>query len=151
MSYTHRVVGPNPARRTRKIFDTKIYVQQKITHFTDLEVWKQAHELTILIYFVTKSFPKEEIYGLTSQIKRAAVSIESCIAEGFSRYHYKDRLNFYYGARGSIAEVQTQIRIALDVKFLDKISYEKVVEQTKQITMLLNGLIKATNQRAKSS
>ncbi len=87
----------------------------KIQKFTDLEVWKQAHKLTILIYRYTESFPKTEIFGLTSQIRRAAVSIESCIAEGFSRYHYKDRLNFYYDARGSISEVKTQSMVSIDV------------------------------------
>ena len=88
----------------------------KINKFTDLEVWKSAHNLTLGIYQITNSFPKSEVYGLTSQIRRAAVSVESCVAEGFSRYHYKDRLRFYYDARGSISEVQSQLITAKDLR-----------------------------------
>lgn len=65
-----------------------------IKNFTDLEAWKEAHKLTLLIYKATKLFPESELFGLTSQLRRAAVSVESCIAEGFTRYHYKDRMNF---------------------------------------------------------
>ncbi len=67
-----------------------------IKNFTDLDVWKEAHKLTLLVYKETKTFPKDEMFGLVSQIRRAVVSIESCIAEGFARYHYKDRLNFLW-------------------------------------------------------
>ena len=91
LSYTQHVGGPSPPGRTKKIFDIKILVQQKITQFSDLEVWKQSHKLTLLVYKSTLTFPKDEVYGLTSQVKRAVVSIESCIAEGFARFHYKDR------------------------------------------------------------
>jgi len=65
-----------------------------LNKFTDLKVWKEAHKLTLLIYEITQKFPRTEIYGLTNQLRRAAVSIKSCIAEGYNRFHYKDRLNF---------------------------------------------------------
>uniref|UniRef100_A0A831Z2Z7 Four helix bundle protein n=1 Tax=candidate division WWE3 bacterium TaxID=2053526 RepID=A0A831Z2Z7_UNCKA len=68
--------------------DTGIQGAKKIKHFTDLDVWKETHQLVLGIYQITKSFPKQEIYGLTNQIRRSAVSIESNIAEGFNRYHY---------------------------------------------------------------
>lgn len=105
----------------------------KINKFTDLEVWKEAHKLVLLIYRVTQTFPKEEIYGLVSQLRRAAVSIESCIAEGFSRYHYKDRLNFYYDARGSIGEVESQSITAKDLKFMSEEDFEKFSIKLKKL------------------
>jgi len=88
--------------------DTGIQGAKKIKHFTDLDVWKETHQLVLGIYQITKSFPKQEIYGLTNQIRRSAVSIESNIAEGFNRYHYGERINFYYDARGSLGELQSQ-------------------------------------------
>ena len=122
----------------------------KIHKFTDLEVWKQAHKLTILIYRYTESFPKTEIFGLTSQIRRAAVSIESCIAEGFSRYHYKDRLNFYYDARGSIAEVKTQSMVSIDIHYLTEIKFKEIIEQSEKVEIILSGLIRTTEKLSRS-
>ncbi|MEK7521609.1 MAG: four helix bundle protein [Patescibacteria group bacterium] len=73
--------------------------------FTDLRIWKKAHELTIRIYELTKKFPREEIYGLTSQLRRAAVSVESCIAESYGRFHINDVVHFLIDSRGSLYEV----------------------------------------------
>lgn len=120
-----------------------------ITKFTDLEAWKEAHTLTILIYSLVKEFPKEEIYGLTSQIKRAVVSIESCIAEGFSRYHYKDRLNFYFDARGSLAEVECQTILACDLKYITKNDLNRVLAQLEKVSVILGGLIRSTQNLSK--
>ncbi|MBI2611365.1 four helix bundle protein [Candidatus Gottesmanbacteria bacterium] len=117
----------------------------KIAHFTDLEVWKEAHKLTLLIYGITKNFPSTEIYGLTSQIRRASVSIESCIAEGFYRFHYKDRVNFYYDARGSVGEVQSQIIDSKDLKFCNETNFQKIWQQSEKVRVLLQGLINSTN------
>ena len=115
-----------------------------IKNFTDLEVWKEAHKLTLLIYKITQNFPKSEIYGLTSQLRRAAVSIESCIAEGFCRFHYKERLNFYYDSRGSIGEVQSQIIDAKDLKFINEEEFKQVFDQAEKIGIILGGLIRST-------
>lgn len=122
---------------------------QRINKFTDLEAWKEAHNLVLLIYKVTEGFPKAEIYGLTSQLRRAAVSIESCIAEGFCRYHYKDRLNFYYDARGSVGEVQSQTITAKDLKFISKEDFEKVFTQAEKVGVILGGLIRSTENLSK--
>jgi len=116
----------------------------KINKFTDLEVWKEAHKLTLLIYKITQNFPREEMYGLTSQIRRAAISIESCIAEGFCRYHYKERLNFYYDARGSIGEVQSQSITARDIRFMNEEDFKKVFSQSEKVGVILGGLIRST-------
>jgi len=122
----------------------------KINKFTDLEVWKEAHKLTLVIYQITNNFPKSELYGLTSQLRRAAVSIESCIAEGFSRYHYKDRLRFYYDARGSISEVQSQLITARDLKFIKEKQFDDIFNQTEKTGIILGGLIRSTENLAKS-
>lgn len=115
-----------------------------IQKFTDLEVWKNSHELTIFIYKITKSFPKEEIFGITSQIRRASVSIESNIAEGFSRFHFKDRLNFYYQSRGSASEVQTQLLIVKDLEYISQSDFNKAFDLSQKVLIILSGLIKST-------
>ena len=117
-----------------------------IRKFTDLEAWKEAHILTLLIYQLTNQFPKSEIYGLTCQMRRAAVSIESCIAEGFCRYHYKDRLNFYYDARGSIGELESQSITAKDLKYLSEDNCDKLGSQIQRTSILLGGLIRSTQR-----
>ena len=121
----------------------------KITKFTDLEVWKESHKLSLLIYKLTSQFPKQETFGLTSQLRRAVVSIESCIAEGFSRYHYKDRLNFYYDARGSLSEVETQSLLAKDLHYITESDYSMIISTIEKISLLLGGLIRSTNNMAK--
>jgi len=120
-----------------------------ITRFTDLETWKEAHTLTLLVYKVTKIFPKEELYGLIMQLRRATVSVESCIAEGFARYHYKDRLNFNYDARGSVHEVQCQMIIAKDLAYISEQDFQKVCNQAEKVGIILGGLIRSTERLSK--
>ena len=122
----------------------------KIQRFTDLEVWKESHKLTLLIYEYTKHFPKSETFGLISQIRRAVVSNESCIAEGFSRFHFKDRLNFYFDARGSLAEVETQSLISKDLKYLTDKQHQEISGQCKKVEILLAGLIRSTQNLSRS-
>jgi len=117
--------------------------------FTDLKVWREAHNLTLLVYKHTKDYPKSESFGLTSQLRRAAVSIESCIAEGFARYHYKDRITFYYDARGSISELQSQIITSKDLEFLNQNTYKKIWIQSRTVEIILSGLIKSTEELSK--
>lgn len=121
----------------------------KINKFTDLEAWKEAHKLTLLVYQATKKFPREELYGLTSQLRSAAISIESCIAEGFNRFHYKDRLNFYYDARGSIGEVESQSITARDLEYMSKEDFEKIFNQAEKVGVILGGLIRSTENLSK--
>ena len=119
-----------------------------IKKFTDLDAWKEAHILTLLVYRYTKNFPKFEMFGLTSQLRRAAVSIESCIAEGFSRFHYKDRLNFYYDARGSISEVQSQSITSHDLKYLPDGGFKKISSKSEKVSVIVGGLIRSTEKLA---
>lgn len=119
-------------------------VDGTIREFTDLVVWQEAHKLVLEIYRVSKDFPNREEFGLRSQICRATVSITSNIAEGFSRYHYKDKVNFYYDARGSLSEVLNQLIIARDLKYIPSESFEKLASQVNRVFAILNGLIKRT-------
>lgn len=117
-----------------------------INKFTDLTVWKEAHILTILVYKLTKTLPKSETFGLISQLRRVVISIESCIAEGFSRFHYRDRLTFYYDARGSIAEVQSQSITSRDLSYLSESDFQKIWDQSEKTAIILGGLIRSTEQ-----
>lgn len=116
----------------------------KITKFTDLIAWQEAHKLVLMVYKATKEFPIEEKYCLVDQIRRAAISITSCIAEGFSRKSSKDKSHFYNLAQGSLIELQNQLIIAKDVNYLGKDEFYQIAEQSINVHKLLNGLIKAT-------
>ena len=114
----------------------------KIKSFTDLITWKEGHKLVLMIYKITKSFPKEEKFGLVSQLRRAAVSITSNIAEGFSRKSDKEKTQFYLMAKGSLTEIQNQILIAKDVAYIGKKEFNELADQTIKVNKLLSGLIK---------
>jgi len=116
----------------------------KIQSFTDLLVWQESHKLVLMIYQATKNFPKEELFGLTSQLRRAAVSITSNIAEGFSRQGYKEKLQFYYMALGSLTESQNQLLIAKDLNYLEQIEFNKIAKQSISVHKLLNGFVAKT-------
>lgn len=98
----------------------------KIYAFTDLIVWQESHRLVLMIYIATKKFPREEIFGITSQMRRAAVSITSNIAEGFARRSNKEKLQFYAIARGSLVELESQLLVARDVSFLPLNDFEDI-------------------------
>ena len=94
---------------------------EKIKKFQDLRIWQKGIEVVKDIYILTKKFPKEELCGLTSQMRRSAVSIPSNIAEGFRRYHNKEYKQFLYIALGSCAELETQIIIANELNYTNEI------------------------------
>jgi four helix bundle protein len=120
--------------------------ENKIRSFTDLNTWKEGHKLVLMIYKETKLFPKEELFGLTSQLRRAAVSITSNIAEGFSRHSYKDKAHFYNTSLGSLTETQNQIIIARDILYLTENIFQNIAKQTIVVHKLLNGLIKCSRE-----
>jgi four helix bundle protein len=117
--------------------------ENKIKSFTDLNAWKEAHKLVLAIYKITRDFPKEEMFGLTNQIRRAAISITSNIAEGFSRNSYKEKLQFYAISLGSLTELQNQLLAARDIGYLLNDKFKIIAEQTIVTSKLLNGLIKS--------
>ncbi len=113
-----------------------------IKSFEELPVWKDARKFANKIYNLTKKFPKEERYGLTSQITRAAVSIGSNIAEGFDRYSKKDFIRFLIIARGSISEIQNNLYIALDLKYINQDDFQEAYALAKELGKQINGFIK---------
>lgn len=115
---------------------------RKLKSFTDLKVWQEGHKIVLDIYKSTQKFPKEERFGLTNQIRRAAVSFTSNIAEGFSRTSYKEKIQFYYISLGSLTEIQNQLLIARDIGYITKEDFDKLALQTVLLSKILNGLIK---------
>jgi four helix bundle protein len=109
--------------------------------YNKLEVWIEARKLTNLIYDLSKVFPKEEIYGLTNQMRRCTVSIPSNIAEGCGRQTSKDTINFLHISRGSLYELETQCYVALDQKYIDENNFNIVFNQMQSCKKLLNGFI----------
>ena len=121
---------------------------QKIQSFTGLEAWKEAHRLVIAIYEHTKTFPSAEQFGLTNQLRRAAVSISSNIAEGFSRKSKKEKVQFYATALASLREVQNQVLIARDIKYIERSGFDQLAQKTVLISKLINGLTKTAKSKS---
>jgi|SRR3989344_7025549 len=120
-------------------------IQEKgksIREFTDLLAWQENHKLVLLIYSETKTFPKEEIFGLVSQMRRSAISITSNIAEGFGRHGAKEKVHFYYLAHGSLTELKNQLFIARDLNYIK--NFKEVENQLINAHKLLQGLLKKT-------
>ncbi|MCK5080789.1 MAG: four helix bundle protein [Candidatus Moranbacteria bacterium] len=116
---------------------------KKIKSFTDLMAWQKGHKVVLSVYAITKEFPKEEIFGLTNQMRRCAVSITSNVAEGFSRKNKKEKKQFYRISLGSLTELQSQLLIARDVKYLPNKEFKKIAENTVEVQKLIFGLIKS--------
>jgi len=108
----------------------------------DLDAWKKGVDYVVEIYEATKVFPKDEIYGLTCQLRRAAVSVPSNIAEGMARSSDKDTIRFIYVALGSLAEVETQIIIAGKLNYLAQDVSVQLLDDTKVLRKMLIGLMK---------
>jgi len=108
----------------------------------DLEVWKNSIDLVTSVYEITKTFPKYELYGLTSQIRRSAVSIPSNIAEGAGRNHNKEFIQFLYIALGSLAELETQLIISNKIQFLNEAFLNEIINKLNLIRSQIAGLIK---------
>jgi four helix bundle protein len=116
----------------------------RIVSFTDLHAWQFGHQLVVSIYAITRKFPKEETYSLVDQMRRAASSVTSNIAEGFGRQSLKEKIQFFFLAQGSLTELKNQILIAKDVGYLNKKDYDVLVEKANTTHQLLQGLITKT-------
>lgn len=119
----------------------------QIQNFYELDAWKISHQFVLDIYKNTKNFPKEELFGIVSQIRRAASSITANIAEGFARYHFKDKIRFYYQSRGSLAEVQNFLFLSKDLEYISVGNHAELFEKTRQIQQLINGLIRSIERQ----
>jgi four helix bundle protein len=111
--------------------------------YRDLRVWQLGMELVIAVYDQTRGFPKEEVYGLSSQTRRSAVSVPSNIAEGKGRSTDRDRSLFFCHARGSLLELETQILIAQHLKYVVPSEAEKLMAKSTQLGRMLNALVQS--------
>jgi len=114
----------------------------KIKNYKDLDIWKRSIGVVENIYKITKNFPKEEMYGLTSQLRRSAVSIPSNIAEGFARFSNKEYKHFLFISLGSCAELSTQIIIALRLGYFENKEADKLLNEIDEISKMTMSLIK---------
>jgi len=119
-----------------------------VQSYKELKVWQKAIELVAVVYRHTQSFPKEEMYGLTSQIRRGAVSIPSNIAEGCERNSTRDLIRFVHIAKGSLAELETQLLIAMKLDYLSSALYFELTQKMAEIGRMLNGLITSLDKPA---
>ena len=114
----------------------------KIRNFRDLDVWKKGIEIARDVYETTRTFPREELYGLTSQMRRASVSVPSNVAEGFNRFHNKEYKQFLYVTLGSCAELETQVEISEELKYIDEEEKGILLEKLDHESRMLRNLIK---------
>jgi len=121
----------------------------RIDSYQQLEVWQKAVTLVTEVYQVTRTFPREEIYGLTSQLRRAAVSIPANIAEGRGRNTTRDYIQFLRVASGSLLELETHLVIAGNLELIDPSAQERLGQRTQEINRMLNGLFKSVQASAR--
>ena len=113
----------------------------------DLRVWQQSIEMVTSIYLMTQSFPKEELFGLVSQLRRASVSVPSNIAEGYARGSDKEKLHFLRISSGSMSEVETQLMLGLNLGYIDQEKYNELSETVTSVWKQLNSLISTIKKR----
>ncbi len=122
-----------------------------IRDFTDLETWRFARRLRVEVYGICQGFPKNETFGLVSQIRRAAVSVTANIAEGCGRYSYQENIQFCRQSRGSVYELRDHFTTALDAGYITKEQYSVLDRQAISVIKLINGYIRSTKGRKDSS
>ena len=115
---------------------------EKSRSFRDLQVWRLGKDIVVDVYQVTATFPKEELYALVAQMRRAAVSIPSNIAEGFNRYHDKEYRQFLFVALGSCGELETQVEVSLDLSYTSRAAGDRLMEKLDHEAKMLRNLIK---------
>jgi four helix bundle protein len=118
-----------------------------VKSFENLEVWRMGRDLVTTVYILTASLPQGEAFGLTAQIKRAALSVPANVAEGFGRYHYMDKAKFYLNARGSLYELKSHLLIAQDLGYLERSqAVSGILTMIENLSVKLNNLIAATRK-----
>jgi four helix bundle protein len=117
-----------------------------LKNFKELKVWQKAYQLCLEIYRVTRNFPKEEIYGLTSQIRRAAVSVPSNVAEGYGRKTTGEYIQALYVAYGSNCELETQVLLSGDLGFVRREDLLRLQQEIGDVERMLKGLIKSLHK-----
>ncbi len=115
--------------------------------FEEMPVWEKAMELAVSVFKLTEKLPRKEDYGLTSQIRSSALSVSGNIAEGFGRKHTKDKLNFYYNSRGSLAETKNHLIYGYKVGYFDRLEFDKHINLIEKIWKELNSLISSLQKK----
>ncbi len=118
-------------------------MEKEARGFRTLNAWKKGYELTLVVYRLSKKFPKEETYALASQLQRAVVSVPANIAEGYERNHRKEYLQYLYIAKGSLGEVETYLLLAKDLGYLSGKEYTAVSQIRDETARIIKGLIRA--------
>jgi len=121
-----------------------------VRSYKDLVAWQKSMDLVTAVYRASQGFPKEEIFGLVSQTRRAAVSVPSNIAEGHARTSKKEFQYFLSNARGSLAELETQLTIAHQLAYIDKTEINQLLDRLGEVGRILNGLLAALKRPSKS-
>ena|SRR3989338_3650734 len=119
-----------------------------IKSFTDLEIWQLAKEIIIKVYKLLLTFPKDEKYGLVAQCKDSVISIAANIAEGFGRFHYKDKIKFYYNSRGSLEETTSHLLLSESLGFItlkNQKLYQEILQDLDRLAVKLNNFIRSVN------
>ena len=119
--------------------------------YRDLEVWKRAMDMVVAVYGVTGEFPAQEKYGLASQMQRAAVSVPANIAEGYARLHRGDYVHHLSMARGSLAELETHITLAVRLEYVPREKAVEIWNTTQEVGKMLTGLISSLRRMPKGS
>jgi four helix bundle protein len=119
--------------------------------YKDLVVWQKAKTLAVQVYELTDTFPRKEVYGLSSQLRRAAVSVASNIAEGQGRLTTGEFLHFLGQSRGSLLELQTQLAISLELRYISKQQLEAIEKKSSEVLRLLNALIESLRNKASAA
>ena len=118
-----------------------------LRNYKDLKVWQKSYQLCLEIYKITKGFPKEETYGLTSQIRRAAVSVSCNIAEGYGRKTTPEYIRSLYIAYGSNCELETQILLSGDLGYIETSKLKKLQDEIGEVERMLKALIKSLENK----
>ena len=119
----------------------------KVKRFEDLKVWKISHELVLEIYIITRGFPKEELYGLATQLRRAAASVPSNIVEGYYRHTTKELIKFLYNARGSAGEVAYFLILSNDLEYISKKEYEELRKRYEALLRSISAMINSLSKK----
>ena len=117
-------------------------MKEKIKNYKNLDIWKKGIEILKDVYKITESFPRQETYGLSNQMRKASISIPSNISEGFRRYYNKEYKQFLHITLGSCAELETQTTIAKELKYIDETLEKKILEKLDHICRMTTNLIK---------
>jgi four helix bundle protein len=120
-----------------------------VRSYKDLLAWQKSMDLVAAVYRASQGFPKEEIFGLVSQIRRASVSVPSNIAEGHARTSRKEFQYFLSNARGSLAELETQLTIAHQLEYIDETAINQLLDRLGEVGRILNGLLAALKRSSK--